>query len=117
MLMTDLNNNFIALTDDSIIKTIGEFIKAERIKQDKTQKQLAEDAGINRSNLSEIENGKNFSMLTFIQVLRTLNQLHNLEIFKQETQISPLQLAKIELKKRKRASGKTENKSPQKSDW
>lgn len=115
--MMDLNNNLIAVTNSSIIKTIGEFIKAERIKQDKTQKQLAEEAGINRSNLSEIENGKNFSMLTFIQVLRSLNQLQNLEVFKQDTQISPLQLAKIELKKPKRASGKTKIESSQKSDW
>ena len=115
--MMDLTNKIIPLTDSSIIKTIGDFIKTERIKQDKTQKQLAEEAGINRSNLSEIENGKNFSMLTFIQVLRSLNQLQNLEVFKQETQISPLQLAKIELKKPKRASGKTKIESSQKSDW
>ena len=115
--MTDLNNIFISITDSSMIKTIGEFIQAERIKQNKTQTQLAEDAGINRSNLSEIENGKNFSMLTFIQLLRSLNQLQNLEVFKPQTQISPLQLAKIELKKPKRASRKNNIEPKQKSDW
>jgi transcriptional regulator with XRE-family HTH domain len=115
--MTVLNNGFIAMNDVEIIKTIGEFIQAERIKQNKTQKQLAEDVGINRSNLSEIENGKNFSMRTFIQVLRSLNQLQNLEVFKSQIQISPLQLAKIELKRPKRASRKNNIEPKQKSDW
>ena len=48
-------------------------------------------------------------MFTFTQVLRSLNQLQNLEVFKTQTQISPLQLAKIELKKPKRASRKKQH--------
>ena len=59
--------------------------------------------------MNKIENGKNFNMFTFTQVLRSLNQLQNLEVFKTQTQISPLQLAKIELKKPKRASRKKQH--------
>jgi len=116
--MTDISdNNSIAVSDGALMETIGSFIKYHRLQQNKTQDQLAKDAGIARSTLSLFEKGMNTSLLVFIQLLRTLKLLHLLNEFQVKPQISPLQLAKLEHKKRIRARGKVEKKSIAKSDW
>ena len=116
--MTDISdNNSIAPSDGALMETIGSFIKYHRLQQNKTQDQLAKDAGIARSTLSLFEKGMNTSLLVFIQLLRTLKLLHLLNEFQVKPQISPLQLAKLEHTKRVRARRKVEKKSITKSDW
>jgi transcriptional regulator with XRE-family HTH domain len=41
-----------------IVEAIGAFLKHKRLNQNKTQAQIAEDAGLNRWTLSQIENGE-----------------------------------------------------------
>jgi transcriptional regulator with XRE-family HTH domain len=117
-LMTDISdNNWIAASDSALMETIGSFIKHHRLQQNKTQDQLAKDAGIARSTLSLFEKGKNTSMLVFIQLLRTLKLLNLLQEFRVKQQVSPIQLAKLERSKRIRARRTDEKKSTSKSDW
>jgi len=106
-------------SDSVILKIIGEFIKHCRLEQNKSQEQLAKDAGINRSTLIDLENGGNSSTLTLVQLLRTLNLLHVIKQFEINSEISPLELAKKELTKRKRATKarKEKRKKKPKSDW
>lgn len=99
-----MNNESIPNTDNAFLGQIGNFIKEMRISQNKTQQQIADICGINRSTYIQIENGKGSSMLHFVQVLRALNALHLLNIFETQTQISPIALAKMLQKKRQRAS-------------
>jgi len=114
----DKNNIFWKTTSDiALLKVLGEFIKHHRLEQNKSQFKLAQEAGINRSTLSEFEQGKHSNTLTFIQLLRALNQLYVFEQFKIQTQISPIQLAKLEQKKRKRASKMKTTFKKLKSDW
>jgi transcriptional regulator with XRE-family HTH domain len=101
----------------AILKTMGEFVKYHRLQQNKTQEKLAEEAGINRTTLVEFEQGKRSNTMTMIQLLRALNQLHVLEPFQISKQLSPLQLAKLEQKERKRASKITLREGKPKSDW
>jgi transcriptional regulator with XRE-family HTH domain len=110
-------NNIVSKSDGAIIGTLGAFIKHHRLEQNKTQNQLANESGINRSTLVEFENGQGVSLKTFIQLLRALGLLHTLEAFKIELQISPLQLAKLEQQKRKRASKAKTKKRNTKSSW
>lgn len=117
--MGKANNNWYSLSDKAIIETIGSFIKETRLSQNKNQQQLADAAGINRSTLSQVENGKEGTIMTLIQILRALQQLQVLEHFQIETKISPIQLAKIQEKGRReraRNQGNSENKKPQ-TDW
>jgi transcriptional regulator with XRE-family HTH domain len=104
-----MNNNDATNTNIGILLQIGIFIKEMRINQNKTQQQLADACGINRSTYIQIENGKGSSMLHFVQVLRALSTLHLLNIFETQTQISPIALAKMQQKKRQRASKSTTN--------
>jgi DNA-binding XRE family transcriptional regulator len=111
------NNKWFAMSDAELVKTLGSFIKHHRLEQNKTQAQLAEEAGINRATMSAIENGVNTNMITFIQLLRALKLLQLLQVFQAEKHISPIQLAKMEQSKRKRASRKITGRSNPKSEW
>jgi len=105
MMMTDIaNKNIKVMNDQSLLQVLGDFIKYKRLEQNKTQSQLAEEAGISRVTLAQFEQGKRSNTLTLIQLLRALDQLYVIEQFQVQTQPSPLQLAKLEMKKRKRAS-------------
>ena len=46
--MVKTNLKWISMSDKAIIESIGEFIKHERLTQNKTQSEIAEHAGINR---------------------------------------------------------------------
>lgn len=95
------------MSDSAIAVYIGGFVKHERILQDMTQDELSHAAGISRSTLSILESGGSVTVPTLLQVLRVLNQLHFLNAFVVQEQISPLVQAKKEQYKRIRATGKS----------
>ena len=95
------------MTDAAIIVQIGKFIKHTRTQKNKTQGQLAEMAGLNRSTLSQIENGESISLSSLIQILRALDCLFVLNDFDFSEEISPLEYAKLKKQSRKRVRNKT----------
>lgn len=99
-----VKKDWYSMSENAIIREMAAFIKQVRLKKNITQGQLSEKAGISRSTLSDFEQGNPVSLTTFIQLLRALDQLPLLEYFAARTVVSPLQLAKLEAKKRKRAS-------------
>ena len=118
--MTEISYiNIQAASESAMIRTLGAFIKHHRVQQNKSQAQLAKEAGIVRSTLSLFERGENTSLLVFIQLLRALKLLRLLQQFEIKEELSPLQLAKIEQSKKTRARRKnTKSKNPEpKSDW
>jgi transcriptional regulator with XRE-family HTH domain len=107
-----------AMTNSALLTVIGRFIKEIRIDQNKTQQQVAEAAGLNRSTLVQIERGAGGTVLSIIQIMRAIDQLQIFNIFQISAQISPIELAKIQQGKRQRASErKVMGKSRPKSDW
>lgn len=113
---TDIN--WRAMSDKTILETIGQFVKETRLQQNKTQTQVSMDSGIARSTLVQIENGHGGTLISFIQIMRTLDQLHIIRYFQVKQQISPLKLAKLEQERRLRARRKGDNNNPKtKSDW
>lgn len=108
--------NRLNMSDKALAELIGRFIKEKRIEQNKTQHFVANAAGISRSTLSLLEKGETVTIATLLQVLRVLGQLQVLDVFSIQPTISPLQLAKLEIKKRKRVSGTTTT-EPKKSNW
>jgi len=73
--------------------------------------------GIHRVTLSKLERGQKTSLLTLIQLLRGLGELQRLENMIPEEVISPLQLAKLHGKKRKRASRQTGTRKEEVQEW
>jgi transcriptional regulator with XRE-family HTH domain len=90
--------NYRDLSDLAILKMIGDFIKKKRMALNKTQGQLAEEAGMSRSTLSLMERGEKVQLLTLIQALRILDELHLLEAFEIRQQISPIEYIKLQKK-------------------
>lgn len=114
----DITDNYLKLMSDvAILRLIGKFVKHHRLKQNITQSQLAENAGINRTTLVDFEQGKRSNTLTLIQLLRALNLMHIFEGFQIQYQQSPLELAKLQASERKRAYGLKNKEQKPLSDW
>ena len=104
------------MSDTALIQSIAAYVKHKRLEQNRTQGEVADSAGISRSTLSLLERGETVSLITLLQVLRVLDLLHIMDAFKIQEQISPLVMAKLEQKKRRRA-GKNKPADPYKSNW
>lgn len=96
--------NIETMSDKSFQELIGKFIQHHRLNQNRSQEQVAKDAGISRSTLSLLERGEKFRIDSLIQVLRELNLLYIMDVFKIQEQISPIEYAKLKRKQRKQAS-------------
>lgn len=105
------------MTDKALSETIGVFIKQNRLEQNRTQAEVAEQAGISRSTLSLLEKGESVTVPTLIQVLRVLELLHLMNSFQITTQLSPLELARLEQEKRVRARSKKQPNDNPESEW
>ncbi|MCL3779943.1 XRE family transcriptional regulator [Prolixibacteraceae bacterium JC049] len=102
--MTDKSyNNWSSMTDKSLIEVIGKFVQHHRLKQNRSQTNVANAAGISRSTLSLLERGEKINLSSLLQVLRVLDLLYVLDAFKVTQEISPVQYAKIQKKQRQRA--------------
>lgn len=97
-------NNWVELSDESLAKSIGNFVQHHRLDQNLSQDFVAHQAGISRSTLSLLERGGKVTLSTLIQVLRVLDLLYVMDVFKVQPQISPLAYAKLQKQQRQRAS-------------
>ncbi len=104
------------MTDSAIEAHIGHYVKNQRLKQNKTQSDVARAAGISRSTLSLLERGESVTLMTLIRVLRVLNLLHVFSEFRHEPNFSPIALAEQDRAKRQRAR-KASKSSPIDTSW
>ena len=95
-----------AMTDKALIETIGTFVKNHRLNQNRSQNDVATAAGISRSTLSLLERGEKITLGSLIRVLRILDLLYVMDVFKFADEISPLEYAKLKKKKRQRVRKK-----------
>ncbi|RAI88019.1 helix-turn-helix domain-containing protein [Algoriphagus yeomjeoni] len=86
------------LSDLGILQKLGDFVKHHRMEQNRSQEQLAKEAGVSRSTLSLLERGEKVNLITLIQVLRVLDQLQWLESFEVKPVISPMSYIKLQKK-------------------
>ena len=91
------------MDDKALCAVIGKFIKHHRLNQNKTQDDISEQAGISRSTLSLMERGEKVTLSSLIQVLRILDLLYVMDVFKVTTEISPIEYARLQKNKRQRA--------------
>jgi transcriptional regulator with XRE-family HTH domain len=113
IVMGKTNINYTQLSDGAIVAHIGSFVKHTRIKQNKTQAQLAKMSGLNRWTLSQIENGESITLSSLLQILRALDCLYVLDQFNYSEEISPLEYAKL---KKQQTKERVRNKNSAKND-
>lgn len=101
--------NWLSMSDKALVETIGSFVQHHRLNQNRSQSNVATDAGISRSTLSLLERGEKISLGSLIKVLRVLDLLHIMNVFKIDNEISPVEYARLQKNKRKRARNKQEN--------
>lgn len=115
-------NDPYLVSDRALLKEIGQKIKQLRLGANMSQKVLAERCGLSDFSISQIENGKNTSVLSLLMVLRALNALDILFRFFEEEPMSPIAYAEVMRKTRKpqRIRKITNRKSPienRDSEW
>lgn len=99
-------------TPHAIAIELGDRVKMARLNADLTQKELAKKAGISVKAITNSEKGKS-TLESIIAILVALEMTEQLNSFIPKQEISPVQLAKLQGKKRQRASGT--HKAPMKS--
>lgn len=62
-----------------ITEMIAKYIKINRIRLNKTQKDLAEESGVSLMTLRRAENGKVLSLETLVAILEVFGDLENLK--------------------------------------
>lgn len=105
------------MSDRAILREIGHRLKRRRLAKNLSQQKLAELSGLNRTTIGEVERGAPFGVLTLVQILRALKALEELDSFLPDQGISPLQLAKMKGKERRRASPQTTKSKEGEFDW
>lgn len=81
----------IFLTDEQILKELGERVKTERIRQGMTQETLSAKSGVGKSTVERFEKGESLQLLNLIRILRTLNLLQNLQLLIPSGEPSPME--------------------------
>ena len=100
----------------ALAETLGERLKQARLNNDLTQAEVAQMAGVTRKAVLNAEKGK-VSLEIFIAILDALNLTKQLNLFLPEQSISPLQLVKLQGKKRQRASGQRKQNHKDTPTW
>ncbi len=95
---------FYAATDPAVLQELGGRIKQRRLDRNLSQRDIAERTGLDRTTIGALEREGRATLLTFVQVLRALDALEELDGFLPAMGPSPLELARRNGKIRQRAS-------------
>ncbi|MFT0211052.1 helix-turn-helix transcriptional regulator [Pseudomonas sp. F1_0610] len=104
------------ITATALAEEIGERLKQARLNRDLTQSQVATLAGIARKTVLNAEKGK-VQLEILIAILMALDLTGQLDLFLPKQEISPLQLAKLQGKRRQRASGQNSTSKEETPEW
>ena len=97
--------NFYAMTDSAIAEELGNRLEQIRLEANKPQKEIACEIGISEGTYRKAIRGRaRFEVI--IGIMRILEQLENLENFLPDRPYSPIEMLKLQGKKRQRARPK-----------
>jgi transcriptional regulator with XRE-family HTH domain len=91
------------LTDETVLRELGERVSRLRLQRNVTQAQLADEAGVDRKAVSRVEAGEPVQLVTLVRVLRALGRLDALDALVPELQPSPMELLELHGHARQRA--------------
>src|SRR6188768_2520105 len=93
------------LTDQALLKELGERLARARIDLNLTQAALAEQSGVAKRTIERLESGEAATQLSsFLRVCRTLGLLERFELLLPEPAPSPMAQLKQQGRRRQRAS-------------
>ena len=100
----------------AISQELGERLKQARLNANMTQVEVANQAGITRKAVLNAEKGK-VQLEVFIAIMGALKLAGQLDNFLPFQDISPIQLAKLQGRKRQRASGQRPPADQEQCEW
>ncbi len=109
--------DFNLANPDQISASLGGQIADIRLSQNRTQAQIAGEAGVSRATLARLEQGHGVSLDTFIRVLMALNLQEHLEHFLPDPTIRPLDRVALAGRERQRARPGPEDESEETWSW
>lgn len=104
-------------SDQHVLQQIGARIHQYRLNRNMTQASLAEEAGISKSTIERLEDGRSVQLQKLIRVLRVLDLVDNLDTLIPEPAVSPLQQLNLSGRSRKRASSSKSKTSDDEWSW
>ena len=95
------------MTDDALLKLIGQRLASLRLARNLTQQQLAEQAGLGLRTVQRLELGATATQLSgFMRFCRVLGLLDRLETLIPEPAASPMAQLESQGRRRQRATGR-----------
>lgn len=102
--LTQMNET---LSTDGLMATLGDQLRAARLRRNISRKDLASEAGVALGSLSNLENGTGATVATLVRVVRSLGLISWLESLQPEVTISPMQMLRAKQpRQRARRAGK-----------
>jgi transcriptional regulator with XRE-family HTH domain len=92
-------------SDEAVVAALGERLRAERLRRNLSQQQLAEQAGVGRMTVQRLEEGRSGSLTSLVRILRALGGLEGLERLLPPSGPSPLEQVGRQGRPRRRARG------------
>lgn len=93
------------LTDDAVLRELGERLAAARLARNLTQAALADQAGLSKRSVERLEAGAAGTQLSaLVRLCRALGLADRLDLLAPEPAVSPMALLKLQGRARKRAS-------------
>lgn len=100
------------LSDDAILERLGRRLGQLRLDQNRTQAELAEEAGVSQRTLKRLESGESTHVRNLVRVLRALGILDRVDGLVPEPGPDPLREVRAQEGRRKRASSTREGPGP-----
>jgi len=106
-----------SLSDEAVLRELGERLVAARLERNLTQAALAEQAGVAKRTVERLESGEAAIQLSsLVRVCRVLGVLERLDALFAEARPGPMAQLKLQGRRRRRASGRKEA-DPSLKDW
>lgn len=107
-------------TDGAVLAELGCRLERHRVERNRTQAELADEAGIGRATLQRIEQGRSVQMTSMVKLLRVLGLLAGLDAAVPTSIVLPiaqLERARHKSPRRVRASRSGPSAEPDQTPW
>ena len=109
--------DFHNASSEQIIAALGQRLNEIRLSQNISQAQLAEEAGVSRSTLTRLADGRPISLDSFIRVMQALGLCDSLAALLPDPSIRPVDRVRLDGAERQRASRATEKNQTPTGPW
>lgn len=103
---------FATSSSSSIAAALCKRLEELRLSTNISQAELAKQAGVSRSTMTRIADGRSISLDSFIRVVKALGLADHLATLLPDPEVRPVELASLEGQHRRRASGKRKPSEP-----